>query len=265
MKIFLTGGTGFIGSYILREALSRGHDVVALRTRLSSRTIIPVAQDHQWLDKDLCELTPNDLSDCEVVIHTASTGVPPKKVAWPELVRVNVTGSATLINITRESGINRIIVAGTYQEYGKAFFKYLDDLSKAPLNPYSLYGASKASAYYLLSSYAELYNMELYYPRLTHVYGIGAPDQSFWCALRSAALQGADFKMSAGTQIVDYVSVEQVARTLVDGCARKISNGEPLVELIGSGQVQTLLDFAKHEWERMGALGRLLPGELSSS
>jgi nucleoside-diphosphate-sugar epimerase len=130
------------------------------------------------------------------------------------------------------------------------------------LAPLSLYAATKASSFHLLSAYAITHKMELYYPRLTNVYGIGAPENSFWCALRSAALEGSDFKMSIGNQIVDYIHVEEVAGKLLQACTTyDLKKGEPMVELLGSGRVQSLLDFAQLEWEGFGAVGRLLPGQ----
>jgi len=262
MKIFLTGATGFVGSYFLRKALIDGHEIVALRSRSSSFPVLSLPKEPQWLDKNLGELVPGDIQDCAAVVHTASAGVPPKKVSWLDMVQTNVMGTASLIDISRHAGIERFIASGTYQELGKSFLRFKDNLEEAPLAPYSLYGASKASGFHLLSAYAIAHKMELYYPRITHVYGIGAPEKSFWCALRSAALEGSDFKMSIGDQIVDYIHVEEVAGKLLQGCTSyDLKKGEPMVELIGSGRVQSLLDFAQLEWEKFGAAGRLLPGQ----
>lgn len=262
MKIFLTGATGFVGSYFLRMALVAGHEIVALRSRSSSLPVLSLPKEPQWLDKKLAELVPEDIQGCAAVVHTASAGVPPKKVPWLDMVQTNVTGSANLIDISRLAGVERFVASGTYHELGKSFLRFKDNLEDAPLAPVSLYGASKASGFYLLTAYAIAHKMELYYPRITNVYGIGAPDNSFWCALRSAALEGSDFKMSTGDQIVDYIHVEDVAGKLLQACTGyDLKKGEPMVELMGSGRVQSLLDFAKYHWEEFGAVGKLLPGQ----
>ena len=58
MKIFVTGGTGFIGSHFLKQALAIGHDLICLR-RPGSRTRIPLKSEPTWLEGSL----EDDLSD----------------------------------------------------------------------------------------------------------------------------------------------------------------------------------------------------------
>ena len=57
MRIFLTGGTGFIGSYVLSAALIDGHTVSALRRDSLSRPVIPLPSEPYWIDSGLDSLT----------------------------------------------------------------------------------------------------------------------------------------------------------------------------------------------------------------
>ena len=58
MKIFITGGTGFIGSHFIDAAIKEGHEIIALRrnkvnkNNLNNRII--------WLKKDLLKINSND-------------------------------------------------------------------------------------------------------------------------------------------------------------------------------------------------------------
>ena len=77
MRIFLTGGTGFIGSHLLAELLRAGHEVVALR-RCGSEPVIQLDQQPCWLERSLFQLTVKELAQVDVVVHLASAGVSPQ-------------------------------------------------------------------------------------------------------------------------------------------------------------------------------------------
>ena len=69
--------------------------------------------------------------------------------------------------------------------------------------------------------------------------------------------------MTKGTQIRDFMRVEDVAQKLIQACQRlDLLPGEPYIENIGSGKATSLVDFARSEWIRLGATGRILPGSI---
>lgn len=260
----MTGGTGFIGSYFIAEALNAGYSVKALRRSVRSSTSIPLAVQPDWLNRSLLDIEPGDMAGSDVLVHLATAGVSPRKASWNELVDINVKGTARLIDTARIAGLDKVIIAGTSHEYGATAYKVTPIPASAALEPLNLYGASKAAAYHLAAAYARDYGTKLYYGRIFSVYGEGQFHKNFWPSLRLAALSGEDFRMSSGVQIRDFIRVQEVARKLLRSCMRfDIARGHPLVENIASGRPLTLLDFARSEWERFKAKGRLLPGELS--
>jgi UDP-glucose 4-epimerase len=265
MRIFLTGGTGFIGSHFMKQALVEGHDLLALRRTAETRPKIPLSRQPRWLQKGLSELCSEDLEGCDVLVHLASAGVSPKNVPWPELVEINVIGSVELVATAREAGIRRFVVAGTCHEYGVSAQHYEAIPVEAPLEPNNLYGASKAAAYQLLAAYARVQKLELFYGRIFSAYGEGQYEGNFWPSLRQAALSGEDFPMTSGSQVRDFMPVEDVAAALLVACQRPdLRAGEPCVENIGTGRPRKLLDFAEQEWKRFGAKGRLLAGQVAN-
>jgi UDP-glucose 4-epimerase len=263
MRLFLTGSTGFIGSYVLAAALGTGHEVRALRRSQSSLPVIPLPCQPQWCEGELSTLTSSQLEDVDVVLHLASAGVSPKKASWRELIQANVAGSIRLFELASECGVRRCVVAGTSHEYGNSARRYDAIPPDAPLEPISAYGASKAAAFQLLRPFSIEQGIELFYGRIFTAYGEGQFSGNFWPSLRRAALAGADFAMTSGRNVSDFIHVAAVASHLLKACTRPdISVGVPLVTNIGSGIGTTLLAFAEAEWERLGATGKLLSSSL---
>ncbi len=263
MRLFLTGGTGFIGSHVLAAALAAGHEVRALRRSPASASVIPLPCEPQWCEGDLHSLSAADLEGVEAVLHLASAGVSPKPASWDELVHANVAGSLRLLERAAEAGVRRCVVAGSSHEYGNAARRFEAIPPHAPLEPLSPYGASKAAAFQLLRAFAIAQGLELFYGRIFSAYGEGQFAGNFWPSLRRAALAGEDFPMTSGRQVSDFIPVADAATHLLEACARPdVAAGVPLVVNIGSGVATSLLAFAETEWERLGAAGRLLPASL---
>jgi nucleoside-diphosphate-sugar epimerase len=263
MRLFLTGGTGFIGSHVLAAALAAGHQVLALRRSPASAPALPLPHQPEWCQGDLSTLTAADLAGIEAVLHLASAGVSPKPASWDELVQANVAGSLRVLERAAQAGVRRCVVVGTSHEYGNAARRYAAIPPEAPLEPLSPYGASKAAAFQLLRAFAIAQGLELFYGRLFSAYGEGQFEGNFWPSLRRAALAGDDFPMTSGRQVSDFIPVAEAAGHLLAACSRPdVTAGVPLVVNIGSGAATSLLAFAQAEWERLGATGRLLPASL---
>ena len=263
MRIFVTGGTGFIGSHLIAKALDSGIAVTAQRRSIQSDTAIALPFQPDWINCDLLDIRSCDLNDCNAIVHLATTGVSPREVSLDELVRVNVGGTAHVVSIAHRSGTERIVVSGSSHEYGETAYRLNPIPASAPLEPLNLYGSSKTAAFHIARAYACANRLSLYYGRIFSVYGEGQFRNNFWPCLKTAALSGGDFLMSSGNQVRDFIRVEDVADKLLSSCLRNdISKGKVLVENIASGKSRTLLDFAQSEWSRLCAKGRLLPGRI---
>lgn len=263
MRIFLTGGTGFIGSYVLAAALEAGYEVLALRRSSASAPVIPLPRHPQWCDGDLASLQASQLQGIDAVLHLASAGVSPKRASWAQLAQANVAGSLRLMELAVSAGVRRCVVAGTSHEYGKVALRYEAIPPDAPLEPLNPYGASKAAAFQLMRAFAIVEGLEFFYGRIFSAYGEGQYSGNFWPSLRRTALAGDDLHMTSGRQVSDFIPVSAVATHLLAACSRPdVLAGQPLVVNIGSGTATSLLAFAEAEWSRLGATGRLLPGSL---
>ena len=263
MKIFLTGGTGFIGSNFINHAHEAGHEILALRRSAEEAKMVILKSTPQWLTKEIENVSVEDLQGYDALVHFAAVGVSPKPASWNECFEFNVGKSLQLLQKAHEAGVSRMVVSGTFSEYGKSGLRYKEIPSNAPLEPTDPYAASKAAASVALTAYARNNKYCLYYGRIFSAFGQGQYHKNFWPDLRRAALAGEDFPMTEGGQIRDFIAVEDVAEIFLQACTdMKINPGEPVVRNVASGKPVMLAAFAAHWWEHWGATGHLRIGNL---
>ena len=265
MKILIIGGTGFIGSYVIKEAIKRGHEVVVIKRNENSKFAINLDKKINFIVSEFSEISSSTLKDYSIdaIINLAAAGVSPKKVSWEELIEINIKFPLKIAKIASEVGIKRLVVAGTSHEYGDTANKFNRIPPEAPLEPLNPYGSSKAAAYHILKSFAIENKMELFYGRIFCVYGLGQFKNNFWPSLYRAAVSGEDFTMTDGLQVTDFLRVEDAASYLVEGVTRKdIEKGNPLVVNIGSGVAISLREFAQSEWNKYSVNGKLILGAI---
>lgn len=263
MKIFVTGGTGFLGTHFLGSPQANYHQVIALRRSESGSTCLPLCKQPNWLTIALDQVTPEQLFGCDAVVHFASPGVSPKVAGWEELLYWNVVATMRLMRVAREAGVRRFVVAGTCAEYGRSADRFDPIPPDAPLEPTSAYAASKAAAFVALYGYAVEQAMELIYPRVFSAFGDGQYESNFWPSLKKAALEGRDFAMTPGEQVRDYLSVEEVATVFWRAVTSAIVQpGQPYVVNVGSGNPVTMRNFAEAWWSKLQAKGNLKVGAI---
>jgi nucleoside-diphosphate-sugar epimerase len=262
MRILVTGATGFIGSHFVNTACAAGHDVLGLR-RPGSTPRVPVSAAVRWLDKPLAAVEPADCAGVDALVHFAAAGVSPTSATWDGCFRANVTDSLALWIAAVRDGVKRFVICGTCFEYGASGPRYERIPPTAPLEPTGPYHASKAAATMAALALAYQERVAVAVLRPFHVFGEGEESGRLWPSLKAAARSGADYPMTLGEQIRDFVPVEDVAATFLDVCVnRPLEPGRPEVHNVGTGRSVTILAFAEHWWREWGAKGRLLPGAI---
>ena len=261
MRLFLTGGTGFIGSHVLKIALGNGHECRALR-RIGAKPRIPLNKSPEWLDCELEDVNQEDFNGTEVLIHMAAYGVNDLN-NWEECVEINFSSSLNLLQTSIASGIKKFIIIGSCFEYGKSGELYNRIPTDAPLKPTAAYHASKAAFSMISYALACEHKLKMKILRPFHVYGEGEPEYRFWPKLRKAAINGDDFSMTVGEQIRDFVKVEEAANQILDAAnLDDTEDGNPKIMNIGSGNPQSLRKFAEGWWEYWNAKGKLKFGDI---
>ena len=261
MNIFLTGGSGFIGSHFLKQALAAGHTVRAIRRSRVSHPDITIGRQLEWLNSQLDEVSADDLKGCEVLVHLAAHSVQYPFDSLANCLRYNLIAVLNLFEQARLAGICRFVVAGSCFEYGRSAERYEFIPTHAPLEPTNSYAVSKAAVSIALYQWAEEHKLNLEVVRVFHVYGEGEAETRFWPSLRRAALAGEDFPMTAGEQIRDFIPVERVAHSFLRRATSEILDPFSVhVYNLGTGKPRSLLSFARDWWASWNAKGCLMDG-----
>lgn len=244
--LFVTGATGFIGSHFIREAMRRGHRVVALR-RTGSKSRIDLDQEPKWVDDGLGSTAHQAaFAGCDILVHLAAAGVSSKGDSWEECFHWNVDASIKEWLNASAAGIKRFIICGSCFEYGLSGERYDFIPPAAPLEPTGAYHASKAAATMAAFGLSVERHWTTVIARPFHVYGEGEAPGRLWPMIREASKTGTPLKLTLGEQIRDFTPVSLVVDELLRDCIRKdVVPGRPLVRNIGTGEPKTLRAFAE--------------------
>jgi len=180
MKIFVTGGAGFIGSNFIRHVLSLnlGYKIVnydKLTYAGNLANVKSIAENHNYcfVRGDICNLNAveESMRGCDAVIHFAAESHVDRSISEPTpVVETNVTGTFILLEVARKLHLERFVHISTDEVYGDmAPGTFADeDFSLRPSSPYA---ASKAASDLLVRSYVRTYGFPAVITRSSNNYG----------------------------------------------------------------------------------------------
>ena len=217
MRVFVTGGAGFIGSHISRVLLDQGHHVTVLdNLSRGRRELVPEAA--AFIEADLADETTvtEALRGHDAVIHLASFLEVAVSVERPvEFAENNVVNSVRLLESMRRAGVNKIIFSSSATVYGipKRLPLREDDPMGMQANPY---GASKVAVETFLGVYHQLHGFDCVILRYFNPYGpneLCHPETHAVPNIVRAALKRETFPLYwKGEQVRDFIYVEDLAR-----------------------------------------------------
>ena len=264
MKLFVTGGTGFVGSNFINAAHDQGHELLVLRRSENSMPRVTLKKEPTWITAALDQVEESQFQGVDVVVHLAAHSMFPPYDSIENCMRENLSKPITLFKRAMSAGVKDFVVAGSCFEYGKSGERYDFIPTTAPLEPTLTYAASKAAASLAFYQMAIEYKLRLQIHRIFQVYGLGEAESRFWPSLKKAAESGADFPMTEGEQVRDFVNVSDVAKQLLEACTESsnLEEGCPLIKNLGTGKPQSIRDFAEKYWKEWGATGKLQFGAI---
>ena len=172
--IVITGGTGFIGSYLVREVVNTGEKPTVIDINPPTKLLDSVKNDMNFVRADILDELEivNLLKDTEIIYHLAAmVGRLQGKENRHETIRVNVNGTLNILEACRKNDIEKMIFASTSEVLGEAIYTPMDE--NHPKNPITSYGIAKEAAEDLCKLYHRWYGLNVICPRFFNVYGPG--------------------------------------------------------------------------------------------
>jgi nucleoside-diphosphate-sugar epimerase len=257
-SVLVTGATGFVGVHLVARLLSEGCRVTAL-ARPSS--VLPA----EWRDRvriiacdDFSEKNLRRVLDSpvEAVFHLAAYGVKPNQRDVEEILQINVEMPAALVRLCGEWR-SRMVMTGTFSEYrGSSSRKLVSEDS--PLEQGKLYGSSKAAGGLMASAIALSRGTGFRLLRLFKVYGAGEAPHRLLPALVSGLAKHERVAISAGTQVLDFVYIDDVIEAMVRADAHCGEKGGIATWNVATGCAHSVREFAEAVATAMNADGSLL-------
>tara|TARA_B110000003_G_C16652104_1_gene534640 strand:+ start:4534 stop:5433 length:900 start_codon:yes stop_codon:yes gene_type:complete len=239
MNILLTGGTGFIGSYVLEILKKNNNSKILVLSRSKNKKTIN--DNVIWHSCDLSEsnsyknivheFAPN------ILIHLSWEGIPDFSY---KMCLKNLNSSIELINIVASSSsIKKILVTGSCFEYNK-FQGECNETHNCVSKDYFTWSKNAVLDYLKLKCTEN--NISYSWSRLFYVYGPGQREKSLIPVLINFINQNQVPELRTPKNSNDFVYVEDVAKCIVEMSLNFTSSG---IYNIGSGQSTPILDITK--------------------
>ena len=228
MKIFVTGGAGYIGSICVEELLQHGHDVIVF-DNLSEGHRMAIDPRATFIQGDLNDSKSVSLaintSRPDAVMHFAANALVAESMQNPyKYFHNNVCGGLNLLNAMIENGIRRFVFSSTCATFGTPDRVPVDE--DTPQNPINPYGESKLMFERILRGFDQIHALTFVVLRYFNVGGASEKYgehhrtethliprilQVALGRLPHAEIYGTDFPTPDGTCIRDYIHVQDLA------------------------------------------------------
>ncbi len=234
MRVFVTGGTGFIGSHLVPKLVARGHVVRLLKTRLEKTDAVK---------RELHTFHP------DAVIHLAWEGL--ESYDFPATTSVkNLTNSLSLISLAAEAGCKKFLSTGSCWEYGGGEGALKESALLLPATHVPDFVAAKRATQALGEQIALQCGMRFLWARLSFVYGPGQKERTL-IAHTVKSIQGGtvpEVKNKEGAN--DFVYVGDVADALI--ALLEKSRQQSAIYNVGSGRLTPVARVVRETYHTLG-------------
>lgn len=201
MKVLVFGGSGFLGSYVVDELVSRGHEV-AIFDRKPSRwahsSVLYLGGD--LLDAQRVEAA---VRGYEVVYNFAGLADLNASIERPiETITLNVIGNTHVLDGCRKHGVHRYVFASSVYVFS---------------DKGAFYGASKKASEVIIEEYSRQYDLDYTVVRYGSVYGERADETNrIYRLVRQALLEKKITFLGDGSEEREYIHGSDAAKLSVD-------------------------------------------------
>jgi len=237
LKVFVTGGAGFIGSEFVRLSLTGGlqdlginptkmivYDALTYAGNLNNLKSIASDSRYEFIQGDICD--PQILNkipvDCDLIVNFAAESHVDRSINDPSLfVKTNILGTQNILEAAKKKQVRKFLQVSTDEVYGSIQSGSWNE--SFPLKPNSPYAASKASADLICLSYFKTYGMPIIITRCSNNYGYFQNVEKLIPLFITNLLAGKKVPLyGSGLNVREWIHVSDHVR----GVAHAIKHGE---------------------------------------
>jgi len=229
----VTGGAGFVGSYLVRFLLDKGESVRVLDNFSTGKreNLEAVTSRIELVEGDLNDrqMVSQAVAGVDFVFHEAAIPSVPRSVEKPmESHQANASATLVLLQAAREAGVRRLVYASSSSVYGaNPELPKLETMRTEPLSPYAV--AKLAAEHYCLV-FHNLYGLETVALRYFNVFGPRQDPNSPYSGVVSRFIDAIVSNTPPvihgdGEQTRDFTYVENVAQANFAACHEAAAAG----------------------------------------
>lgn len=260
MKIFITGGLGFIGTYLAKALADRGDDVVVydnmfnfihpekstyyhmLLWRLNYlNNKVKIVRGDIRVQKTLIRCIKDFNPDA--IVHLAALAVAQKTREFPdEATTINVNGTLNVLESVRElKNLKKMIFFSSSFVYGHFKYEPADEVHS--LDPIDIYGGTKLTGEIFTKTYCKELSFPYVIIRPSAVYGYGDANQRVSGLLIENAYKGKPLILHDETSRLDFTYVEDLVQGTILCIDSEKANNETFN--LTCGRARTLKEYAE--------------------
>ena len=257
--IMITGGSGFLGSYVARMLAERGDRVIvfdaagpapelAILTAPFEQQIVRVRGQILDLSSLLRSLQQHRV---ERIFHAAALYDPPYSLEEPALTfQVNVNGTINVLEAARFLGLQRVVQSSSIAVYAPRQYEPIDELHPIHLpsagNPLGSYGASKAAAEIAGLTYYSSNSVDFIALRNSAIYGYGMRYPMYIKPMVENSVRKLPTRFTTGGDMRrDYTHVKDIAQAAIKALDVPASTLTQRIFNIGSGTMHSATQVAE--------------------
>jgi len=247
-KVLVTGGAGFIGSWLADALVRLGANVTVVDSLFSGKlqNLRSIIKSIRFVRGDIrnLEKLKHVVKGKSIVFHLAATANVPYSVKKPlHDFEVNARGTLNILHAVQSLAKKaRVVYASTAAVYGSPVYTPIDE--SHPLRPVSPYGASKLAGEAYCSAFQETYGLEISTLRLFNIYGPRQPRYVMYDLLKrlSEDNNGKLKVLGTGDQIRDFTYITDAIMGFLLASQNDNVIGHQIN--IGSGQATSIKELA---------------------